>query len=43
MTQEVLETKPETRLQKSTRIALRWVLVGLMSFGLGALLIAFPL
>jgi chromosome segregation ATPase len=43
MTQEVLETKPETRLQKSTRIALRWVLVGLTTFGLGALLIAFTL
>jgi flagellar biosynthesis chaperone FliJ len=43
MTQEVLKAKPETRLQKSTRIALRWMLVGLATFGLGALLIAFTL
>ena len=43
MTQEVLKTKPETRLQKSTRIALRWVLVALTAFGVGALLIAFGL
>ncbi len=33
--------RPETRLQKSLRGALRWVLVALLAFGLGALLIAF--
>jgi enamine deaminase RidA (YjgF/YER057c/UK114 family) len=37
------EAKPETRLQKSMRGALRWVLVVLVAFGLGALLIAFAL
>jgi multidrug resistance efflux pump len=35
--------RPETRLQKSIRGALRWVLVTLLAFGLGALLIAFAL
>lgn len=35
--------RPETRLQKSMRGALRWVLVVLLAFGLGALLIAFAL
>jgi len=35
--------RPETRLQKSMRGALRWVLVTLLAFGLGALLIAFAL
>lgn len=35
--------RPETRLQKSMRGALRWVLVALLAFGLGALLIAFAL
>lgn len=33
--------KPETRLQKSMRGALRWLLVALLAFGLGALIIAF--
>jgi hypothetical protein len=37
------EAKPETRLQKSMRGALRWVLVALLAFGLGALLITFAL
>lgn len=37
------EIKPETRLQKSMRDALRWVLGTLLAFGLGALLIAFAL
>jgi capsule polysaccharide export protein KpsE/RkpR len=37
------EARPETRLQKSMRGALRWVLVALLAFGLGALLIAFAL
>jgi hypothetical protein len=37
------EAKPETRLHKSMRGALRWVLVALLAFGLGALLIAFAL
>lgn len=37
------EVKPETRLHKSMRGALRWALVALMAFGLGALLIAFGL
>ena len=37
------EVKPETRLQKSMRAALRWVLVVVLAFGLGALLIAFVL
>jgi len=39
------EARPETetRLQKSMRGALRWVLVALLAFGLGALLIAFVL
>jgi hypothetical protein len=35
--------RPETRLQKSLRGALRWVLVALLAFGLGALIIAFAL
>jgi len=35
--------KPETRLQKSMRGALRWVVVALSAFGLGALIIAFAL
>ena len=35
--------RPETRLQKSIRGAMRWVLVTLLAFGLGALLIAFAL
>jgi peptidoglycan hydrolase CwlO-like protein len=35
--------KPETRLQKSLRGALRWVLVALLAFGLGVLSIAFAL
>jgi len=33
--------KPETRLQKSLRGALRWLLVALLAFGLGAMIIAF--
>jgi septal ring factor EnvC (AmiA/AmiB activator) len=37
------EARPETRLQKFMRGALRWVLVSLTAFGLGALLIAFAL
>lgn len=37
------KVKPETRLQKSMRGALRWVLGALLAFGLGALLIAFAL
>jgi hypothetical protein len=37
------EAKPETRLQKLMRGALRWVLVGLLAFGLGALIITFAL
>jgi hypothetical protein len=37
------EAKPETRLHKSMRGALRWVLVMLLAFGLGALLTAFVL
>ena len=37
------EVKPETRLQKYMRGALRWVLVALLAFGLGALLITFAL
>ncbi|MBN2145836.1 MAG: hypothetical protein JW726_00550 [Anaerolineales bacterium] len=42
--ESVLSTgKPETRLQKSMRGALRWVLVALLAFGLGALIIAFAL
>jgi septal ring factor EnvC (AmiA/AmiB activator) len=35
------KARPETRLQKTMRSALRWVLVSLTAFGLGALLIAF--
>jgi chromosome segregation ATPase len=35
--------RPETRLQKSIRGVLRWVLVALLAFGLGALLIALVL
>lgn len=35
--------RPETRLQKSMRSALRWALVALLAFGLGALLIAIAL
>jgi hypothetical protein len=34
---------PETRLQKSVRVAWPWVLVALLAFGLGALLIAVAL
>jgi hypothetical protein len=37
------EAKPETRLQKSIRGALRWVLVALLALGLGALVILFAL
>src|SRR3990172_9122983 len=37
------EARPETRLRKFMRGALRWVLVALLAFGLGALLIAFAL
>jgi hypothetical protein len=37
------EAKPETRLQKSMRGALRWVVLALVAFGLGALLIIFML
>jgi hypothetical protein len=37
------EAKPETRLQKSIRGALRWVVLALVAFGLGALLIIFML
>jgi hypothetical protein len=37
------EASPETRLQKTMRGALRWVLVALVAFGLGGLLIAFTL
>ncbi len=37
------EAKSETRLQKSMRSALRWVLLALLAFGLGALLIAIAL
>ena len=37
------EARPETRLQKSMRGALRWALVALLAFGLGALLITFAL
>ncbi len=37
------KARPETRLQKSMRGALRWVLVVLLAFGVGALLIAFAL
>jgi chromosome segregation ATPase len=37
------ESKPETRLQKVMRGTLRWVLVGLLAFGAGALLITFTL
>jgi hypothetical protein len=35
--------KPETRLQKFMRGILRWALLALLAFGLGALLIAFAL
>ena len=35
--------KPETRLQKSVRVARPWMLVALVAFGLGALLIAVAL
>ncbi len=35
------DAKPETRPQKSMRGTLRWLLVVLLAFGLGALLIAF--
>jgi len=42
--ESVLSTgRSETRLQKSMRGALRWVLVALLAFGLGALLIVFAL
>jgi len=37
------EVKPETRLNKFIRGALRWVLVGLLAFGVGALIITFAL
>ena len=37
------DVKPETRPQKSMRGTLRWLLVVLLAFGLGALLIAFAL
>jgi multidrug resistance efflux pump len=37
------EAKPETRLHKSMRSALRWGLVTLLAFGLGALVIALAL
>ncbi len=37
------KARPETRLRKTTLGALRWVLVALLAFGLGALLIAFAL
>ena len=37
------ESKPETRLQKLMRGAIRWVLVGLLAFGLGVLIITFAL
>ena len=37
------EGRPETRLQKFMHGALRWVLVALVAFGLGALLIAVSL
>ena len=37
------DAKPETRPQKSMRGTLRWLLVVLLAFGLGALLIAFAL
>ncbi len=36
-------TKPETRLHKSMRSALRWMLVAIVAFGLGALVIALTL
>ena len=39
----VSEARPETRLQKFARGALRWVLVALLAFGLGALIITFAL
>jgi chromosome segregation ATPase len=35
------EARPETRLHKFMRGALRWVLVGLLAIGLGALIITF--
>ena len=37
------DAKPETRLNKFIRGALRWVLVGLLAFAAGALLITFAL
>ena len=37
------KAKPETRLQKLMRGALRWVLVGLLAFAAGALIITFAL
>jgi multidrug resistance efflux pump len=37
------EAKPETRLHRSMRSALRWGLVTLLAFGLGALVIALAL
>lgn len=39
----ISEAKPENRLQKYMRGVLRWVLVALLAFGLGALLITFAL
>ncbi len=37
------ESKPETRLQKVMRGALRWVLVGLLAFGVGVMIITIAL
>jgi hypothetical protein len=37
------EAGPETRLNKFTRGTLRWVLVGLLAFAMGALIITFAL
>jgi septal ring factor EnvC (AmiA/AmiB activator) len=37
------EAKPESRLHKAMRGALRWTLVALLAFGLGAILIVFAL
>jgi chromosome segregation ATPase len=37
------KAKPETRLQKLMRGVLRWVLVALLAFGVGALIITFAL
>jgi hypothetical protein len=43
MKQDEFEIRSETRIKKSARIALRWVVVVLAAFGLGALLIVFTL